>query len=212
MPNLVTAILLNFFMENVVKRAIRSLLSEAYTKASAKDKSLPRIANHAQAIRAFALLPKGALALHVSKVELPASRNPIKRIKGLWTVQIEREQRLGEDLYYVWLNQPRTWKQTIVALGIVFVMLIITMFPLWPPILRLAMWYLAIGILGLMGAFFAMSILRLIIYVGTAVVVPPGLWLYPNLFEDVGFFDSFRPLWGWHSVSLSSPRWSLVKG
>lgn len=33
--------------------------------------------------------------------------------------------------------------------------------------------------------------------------VPPGLWLYPNLFEDVGFFDSFRPVWGWQEVSAS---------
>lgn len=55
--------------------------------------------------------------------------------------------------------------------------------------------------LGLIGLFFLMSIFRLILFVVTYFAVPPGLWLYPNLFEDVGFFDSFRPVWAWHEVS-----------
>jgi translocation protein SEC62 len=56
--------------------------------------------------------------------------------------------------------------------------------------------------LGLIGLFFAMSIFRLILFAITMFAIPPGLWLYPNLFEDVGFFDSFRPVWGWQEVSL----------
>jgi translocation protein SEC62 len=28
----------------------------------------------------------------------------------------------------------------------------------------------------------------------------PGVWLFPNLFADVGFIDSFIPVWGWHGV------------
>ena len=45
-----------------------------------------------------------------------------------------------------------------------------------------------------------MAIVRLIIFMITIFAVPPGLWLYPNLFEDVGFFDSFRPVWAWQEV------------
>jgi hypothetical protein len=56
--------------------------------------------------------------------------------------------------------------------------------------------------LGLIGLFFVMAIFRLILFGITMFAVPPGLWLYPNLFEDVGFFDSFRPLWGWQEVSF----------
>lgn len=58
--------------------------------------------------------------------------------------------------------------------------------------------------MGLLGLFFAMSIFRLILFCVTVFVVPPGLWLYPNLFEDVGFFDSFKPLWGWQEVGILS--------
>jgi len=54
--------------------------------------------------------------------------------------------------------------------------------------------------MGLLVAFFAMAIVRLILFCVTVFAVPPGLWLFPNLFEDVGFFDSFKPLWGWQET------------
>ena len=82
----------------------------------------------------------------------------------------------------------------------------VVMFPLWPVTLRIGVWYLSMGFLGLIGLFFAMAIFRLILFCATVFTVPPGLWLYPNLFEDVGFFDSFRPVWGWQEVS---PPFSL---
>ena len=79
------------------------------------------------------------------------------------------------------------------------------MFPLWPVKLRLGVYYLSMSVLGLIILFFAMALFRLFLFVVTMFTVPPGLWLYPNLFEDVGFFDSFRPLWGWQEVrDLSS--------
>ena len=62
------------------------------------------------------------------------------------------------------------------------------------------------GCLGLLGLFFAMAIFRLILFVITMFAVPPGLWLYPNLFEDVGFFDSFKPLWGWQETAEDKKR------
>ena len=77
----------------------------------------------------------------------------------------------------------------------------VVMFPLWPVTLRIGVWYLSMAFLGLIGLFFAMAIFRLILFCVTVFAVPPGLWLYPNLFEDVGFFDSFRPVWGWQEVS-----------
>lgn len=103
-------------------------------------------------------------------------------------------------------------------------MLTAVMFPLWPYTLRLGVWYLSMGVMGLLGAFFAMAILRLIFYVITLVVAKPGIWVFPRLFEDVSFvrplapppfslslcarprwtddacggqMDSWTPLWGW---------------
>lgn len=87
--------------------------------------------------------------------------------------------------------------------GALVVIMAVVMFPLWPVKLRIGVWYLSMGMLGLIGLFFGMAIFRAILFAVTYFAVPPGLWLYPNLFEDVGFFDSFRPVWGWQEVSPS---------
>ncbi|KAG9105922.1 Translocation protein S62 [Ceratobasidium sp. 392] len=63
--------------------------------------------------------------------------------------------------------------------------------------MRLGVWYLSIGVLGLIGLFFVIAILRLIFYVITVVTASPGIWIFPQLFADVGFVDSFIPLWEW---------------
>lgn len=82
----------------------------------------------------------------------------------------------------------------------------VVLFPLWPMVMRQGVWYLSVGLMILLGLFFAMAIFRLILFCVTVFVVPPGLWLFPNLFEDVGVIDSFKPLWGWQEVcSLSCP-------
>lgn len=90
------------------------------------------------------------------------------------------------------------------AAGALVLVIAIVLFPLWPLVLRQGVWYLSMGMLGLIGLFFGMAIVRLILFIITMFVKPPGLWLYPNLFEDVGFFDSFRPLWAWHEVRHTS--------
>jgi translocation protein SEC62 len=118
----------------------------------------------------------------------------------LWTVKIEQHQDANDDNYYIWLYEGSQWKQKLYAAGALLLVIAIVLFPLWPLFLRQGVWYLSMGMLGLIGLFFAMAIVRLIIFMITIFAVPPGLWLYPNLFEDVGFFDSFRPVWAWQEV------------
>jgi len=79
----------------------------------------------------------------------------------------------------------------------VAVMLGGVMFPLWPPIMRLGVWYLSIGMLGLIGLFFGLVLFRLVFYIITVVVASPGIWIFPKLLADVGFVESFIPLWEW---------------
>jgi len=159
----------------------------------------------------FKLLPLSLLALRVSKTDPhdghshappPPSKKPKNRVKGLWTVRIEQQQDIAEDLHYVWLWEGPQWRTKLYAGGALALIMTVIMFPLWPVTLRIGVWYLSMGMLGLIGLFFAMAIVRLILFCVTVFAVPPGLWLYPNLFEDVGFFDSFRPVWGWQEVSF----------
>lgn len=193
----------------VVKRALRALQSDSYKKAASKKGTLlpPFPENPLAACETFKLLPLSLLALRVSKVDPHAGHNhapskPAKRVKGLWTVTIEKQQDINEDLHYVWLYEGAQWKQKLYAVGALVLIMAVVMFPLWPVTLRIGVWYLSMGFLGLIGLFFAMAIFRLILFCVTVLSMPKGLWLYPNLFEDVGFFDSFRPLWGWQEVSF----------
>ncbi|KAL8896304.1 MAG: hypothetical protein Q9192_003167 [Flavoplaca navasiana] len=186
-----------------VKRALRAIQSPAYNKARSKNPLLPAVTNAATASETFKLLPLSLLALRVSKSDPHEGHNhgpspkAQKRVKGLWTVKIEQQQDISDDLHYVWLYDGPQWKTKLYAAGALVLIMAVVMFPLWPMTLRVGVWYLSMGMLGLIGLFFAMAIFRAILFGVTYFAVPPGLWLYPNLFEDVGFFDSFRPLWGW---------------
>lgn len=189
-----------------VKRAIRAIESPAYAKAAAKKNSLlPPVTDRASAENVFKLLPLSLLALRVSKVDPHAGHNhakPKNRTKGLWTVKIEQHQETGPLMHYVWLYEGPQWKQRALAAAVVAGIFAVVLFPLWPMVMRQGVWYLSVGMMGLLGLFFAMSIFRLILFCITVFAVPPGLWLFPNLFEDVGFFDSFKPLWGWQEVCI----------
>lgn len=190
-----------------VKRALRAIESEAYKKASNKKNSaLPKLTAEMPAAEIFKLLPLSLLALRVNKIDPHeghghAPPKKTKATKGLWTVDIVGQQDIEPDLHYVWLYEGPQWKQKAYAAGVLALVFAAVLFPLWPVQLRVGVWYLSMGMLGLIGLFFVMAIFRLILFIITMFVTPPGLWLYPNLFEDVGFFDSFRPLWAWHEVS-----------
>jgi len=183
-----------------VKRAIRALESPAYAKAASKPGSLlPPVTDRASAENTFKLLPLSLLALRVSKVDTH-HHGKQKRVKGLWTVKIEQHQETDPMMHYVWLYEGPQWKQKAMAAAVVAGIFAVVLFPLWPVMLRQGVWYLSVGMMGLLGLFFAMSIFRLILFLVTLFVVPPGIWLFPNLFEDVGFIDSFKPLWAWNEV------------
>ncbi|KAF2004587.1 translocation protein, partial [Amniculicola lignicola CBS 123094] len=188
-----------------VKRAIRALQSPAYIKARSKNPLLPEVNDRATAENTFKLLPLSLLALRVNKIDPEHAHEghnhaKPKRVKGLWTVRIEQHQEAHDDNYYVWLYEGSQVKTKLMAGGALVAIITVILFPLWPLFMRQGVWYLSMGMLGLIGLFFAMAIFRLILFIITMFVAAPGLWLYPNLFEDVGFFDSFRPLWAWQKT------------
>lgn len=203
----------------VVKRALRALQSPAYAAALKKNPLLPTITEQNPVTEIFKLLPLSLLALRVSKADPHEGHNhaptpakkPQKRTKGLWHVKIEQQQDISEDLHYVWLYEGPQWRQKLYAGGALAAIMAVVMFPLWPIKLRIGVWYLSMAMLGLLGLFFAMAIFRLLLFCITVFTIKPGLWLYPNLFEDVGFFDSFRPVWGWQEVrrQLAAPIFSF---
>lgn len=84
----------------------------------------------------------------------------------------------------------------------VVIMLAAVMFPLWPPTMRLGVWYLSIACLGLIGLFFAIAIVRLAFYIVTVLVASPGIWIFPKLFADVGFVSPINDVSAFLKLNL----------
>ncbi|CAK7562552.1 MAG: Translocation protein S62 [Sporothrix epigloea] len=187
-----------------VKRALRALQTPAYEKARKKTPGLPEITDRASLENAFKLLPLSMLALRVRQVDEHEGhdhekpKKKAKRVKGLWTVAIERQQDAADDMYYVWLYEGSQVMRKVYAGLALLAIFAVVLYPLWPLRMRLGVYYLSWGFLGLLGLFFLMAIFRVILFCITYFVLSPGLWLYPNLWEDVSFMDSFRPVWAWH--------------
>jgi translocation protein SEC62 len=107
-------------------------------------------------------------------------------------------QTFGPDEYFVWIYQGSQWRTYLIGSGLIAITLAGVMFPLWPVQLRTGVWYLSVTLLGLLGVFFGMVLVRFLIYIATVLVYRgQGLWIFPNLFEDVGIMDSFKPFTAW---------------
>lgn len=99
------------------------------------------------------------------------------------------------DRYYIWVYQGNQMFNQIAGIGIVALIFIGVLFPLWPLWMRTGVYYLSLGMMGLMGLFFVLAIVRLILWVFLLLFYGRGGWLYPNLFADCGVIESFYPLW-----------------
>ncbi|KAK4109556.1 translocation protein [Canariomyces notabilis] len=196
-----------------VKRALRALQSDAYAAARKKNPALPEITDRASLENTFKMLPLSMLALRVVKAEDPheghshggTGKKP-KRVKGLWTVRIEPQQEAGDDMYYVWLWEGSQVMRKVYAALALFAIFALVCYPLWPVKLRQGGYYLSWGFLCFLGLFFAMAIFRVILFCVTYFVLPPGFWLFPNLWEDVSVIDSFKPVWAWHEPAAKGKK------
>lgn len=138
-----------------VKRALRALQAPGYAKLRQKHPELPEITDRASLENTFKLLPMSMLALRVVKSDPHEGHDhgpkKTKRVKGLWTVRIEPQQEAGDDMYYVWLYEGSQVKTRLYALAALVLIFIVVCYPLWPLKLRLGVYYLSWGFLGLLG-------------------------------------------------------------
>lgn len=160
------------------KSAVKALLSPAYQKS----KTLPKIANETEANAVLGAVIAFAFFLKVQRGPPSGSSASSPKV-----IQIVNEQKFAAEEYYAWFYDGSQWSTYAGAILMVVIMLGGVMFPLWPPTMRLGVWYLSIAMLGLIGLFFGIAIVRLIFYIITVLVASPGIWIFPKLFADVGF-------------------------
>lgn len=169
--------------------AIKAVLSPEY----ARLKNVPQVQDAEAAERLLHALLPFAFFLRVDRGDSLGTRDGA----AVHAVQVNQMQTFDPELYYAWFYEGSQLGLRLAGLGMVALILAGVMFPLWPRPLRVGVWYLSIGVLGLFGLLMVIAVIRLIFWIITIVVVPPGIWIFPNLFADVGVIESFIPLWAW---------------
>lgn len=178
------------------RSAVKALLSPAY----AKTKNTPKITSEEEAHNLLHNVIPFTFFLRVDRGQ------PVGSASSPKSLQINQMQLFKTDEYYAWFYEGSQWTNYVGGVAMVAIILAGVMFPLWPPILRLGVWYLSLVFLGLIGLLLVISIIRLIFYVITVLVASPGIWIFPRLFADVGFVDSFIPLWEWDLPKKKSKK------
>nr|UJH94450.1 Sec62 [Starmerella bombicola] len=195
-----------------VKRAVRALLDPAYEKARKSNQRLPEIKDRLSALQILAQLPAQRFAYNVTKLETEdAIAKGMKPLSGVPVVLIAPQQKIGDNEYVVWNYNPIALKTYLYATGVVSAGITLALYQLWPLWARQGSYYVSIGCLGLVGVLMGLTIVRLILFLMSVVVLPKGFWLFPNLYADVGFFQSFKPVWAWSGDKTLPPKPKLKK-
>jgi len=96
---------------------------------------------------------------------------------------------------YVWLYDPTPWYYYIAGTAIVLGIIAVCLFPLWPAEMRQGVYYLSLAAAGFLVFIIVLAIIKYIIFITLFICSGAKLkfWIFPNLTEDVGFFESFVP-------------------
>jgi translocation protein SEC62 len=165
--------------------ATKALLSPEY----AAQRQLPSIGTQEEATAILQELLNAGLILRA------------KSVNNTRFFQPDLSRTWSDDALYAWIYEGSQFTTLMGAAILLVVVLGVMMFPLWPHAIRSkASWglnvvmYLAIGCIAFL---LGISVVRMIFYLVTYFAAKPGIWIFPNLWEDVSVIDSFIPLWDW---------------
>lgn len=98
---------------------------------------------------------------------------------------------------YVWTYDPTSMTTYIIGLLLILGSIGICLFPLWPSQVREGVYYLSLTGATFLGAILAVALIKYILFglVWACTFGKIRFWLFPNLTEDVGFFESFVPVY-----------------
>ncbi|THD25583.1 Translocation protein SEC62 [Fasciola hepatica] len=105
---------------------------------------------------------------------------------------------------YVWIYEPPPGLFNWLAGSALLIGIILCcLFPIWPTELRSGAYYLTLIASALFGLLLVVALLRLVLYFlfWICTLGKYGFWLFPNYFEDCGFFESFRPVYSLTAIT-----------
>jgi translocation protein SEC62 len=107
----------------------------------------------------------------------------------------ENNQSFDDQGYYVLLYEGGKVTGMLMGIGVLIVVFIGVLFPLWPSFMRQGVYYLSLCSMGFLMFVMALGVIRLILWLVLVITIGRGGWLFPDLFADKGVIESFTPLW-----------------
>ncbi|KAF2897105.1 hypothetical protein ILUMI_09069 [Ignelater luminosus] len=129
-----------------------------------------------------------------------ASLSDKEKRKRKIRLDMHNDQRFVDGLdAYVWIYDPIPFYYWIFGALVVLAAIGVCLFPLWPPQVRLGVYYLSVAAAVFLVFIILLAIFRLIVFCLVWLVTfgKHHIWILPNLTEDVGFFASFWPLYAY---------------
>ncbi|AAS50969.2 ABR196Cp [Eremothecium gossypii ATCC 10895] len=182
------------------KRFVRALNSDEYrAKSEREPEKYPPVRSEEDARDVFVSLIKAQLVLPCTKLHTAQCReHGLAPSKDYPHLLLSTKATLDADEYYVWTHNPKTLTDYLTVVGVIVGILAFVCYPLWPHSMKRVVYYLSLGLLGLLAVFSALALVRFVIYVLSLAFCSErgGFWIFPNLFEDCGVIASFKPLYG----------------
>ncbi|KAM9844915.1 translocation protein SEC62 [Aulostomus maculatus] len=142
----------------------------------------------------------------------PGSPKKKKEVKKKFKLEPHEDQLfLDGNEVYVWIYDPVHFKTFAMGLILVIAVIAATLFPLWPAEMRVGVYYLSVAAGCFVASILLLAVARCILFLIIWLVTGGRhhFWFLPNLTADVGFIDSFRPL---YTHEYKGPRGSSKKG
>jgi len=165
------------------KKCLKALESCLEGKAPVNDKEAERLGTE--------LMQRGFIYKAEYKSVGGSDKKPPK-----WPDRLGRTPKQDFDLegFYVVAYEGGKGMQYFLTGLIIFSVLSICMFRVWPMWAKIGIWYLSVIFLSL---YFGVLILRMIVFT-LFWIVGFDFWIFPNLNDEYcGFLDSFQPLYSW---------------
>jgi len=108
-------------------------------------------------------------------------------------VEQHPSQQFMDGAFYCWRREaPRTLLGSVAPVLLVLAVFAVTLFPLAPYSVKISVVYTATGLLMLI---FALSVVRLVLFVLIWVALGRNVWLFPNLYsEEIPITQILKPL------------------
>ncbi|CAD5211076.1 unnamed protein product [Bursaphelenchus okinawaensis] len=135
-------------------------------------------------------------------------KNDERRKKKIKLIAHDSQYFNDDSDVYIWVYDPTPLYKKIIGICIILGVIAGCLFPLWPEWMRLGVYYLAMAGIIFFAVILGIGIARTILF-GIIYACTLGrhhFWFLPNLLADVGFFESFQPVYTYEYVDPNAPK------